>query len=388
MKKRLIVLLFLVLLLGVGALVLLGQRRENDARLLYSGTIEARQADLAFQVTGRVSIVAVDEGARVQAGQILAELDPVEFQTRRDQAAANLTRATESAAQLEALLALYQETLPAEVERAQAAVQVLQANFEEVETGSRAQEVERARLAVEAARVTLEQAVRDRRRYERLSSQGIVSESEKEAAELRHDTATKEFERAREALGLLKEGSRQESVAAARARLAEGRAALRQARGQLGRIEVTRRELGAAGALVRAAEAELRLAETHLRYTRLTAPSGGIVTSRNVEPGEVVTPSREVISLADLATVDLKVFVEETRIGRIRPGQEVEVTTDSFPAKRHLGRVTFISPEGEFTPKIIQTHKERVKLVYLVKIAVPNPDLELKPGMPADAWFR
>jgi HlyD family secretion protein len=86
--------------------------------------------------------------------------------------------------------------------------------------------------------------------------------------------------------------------------------------------------------------------------------------------------------------VDLKVFVSETEIGEVKPGQAVEVKIDTFPSKTYAGTVTYISPEGEFTPKIIQTHKERVKLVYLVKITIANPDLELKPGMPADAWFK
>jgi HlyD family secretion protein len=107
-----------------------------------------------------------------------------------------------------------------------------------------------------------------------------------------------------------------------------------------------------------------------------------------VEPGEVVVPGREILSLSDLATVDLKIFVDETEIGKVKPGQKVEVRVDTFPDKAYWGRVAFISPEGEFTPKIIQTRKERVKLVYLVKVSVPNPNLELKTGMPADAWLR
>jgi HlyD family secretion protein len=107
-----------------------------------------------------------------------------------------------------------------------------------------------------------------------------------------------------------------------------------------------------------------------------------------VEPGEVVSPGQEVLSLSDLSVVDLKIFVDETEIGKITPGQKVEVKIDTFPDKVYTGQVAFISPEGEFTPKIIQTRKERVKLVYLVKITLPNPNVELKSGMPADAWFR
>jgi HlyD family secretion protein len=107
-----------------------------------------------------------------------------------------------------------------------------------------------------------------------------------------------------------------------------------------------------------------------------------------VELGEVVTTGREVLTLSDLSEVDLKIFVGETEIGNVKPGQHVDVKIDTFPDRVYAGTVAFISPEAEFTPKIIQTHKERVKLVYLVKISIPNPDLTFKPGMPADAWLR
>jgi HlyD family secretion protein len=117
----------------------------------------------------------------------------------------------------------------------------------------------------------------------------------------------------------------------------------------------------------------------------LRAPQDGVVTSRNIEPGETVNPGREVITISDLNRVDLKIFVDETAIGHVKPGRNVEVSVDTFPGKVYQGTVSFISPEGEFTPKIIQTQKERVKLVYLVKISIPNPDHELKAGMPADA---
>jgi HlyD family secretion protein len=139
---------------------------------------------------------------------------------------------------------------------------------------------------------------------------------------------------------------------------------------------------------VQGARAAVELAGIQLKYTQLRAPFTGIITSRYIEPGEVVLPGREVLTLSDLTTVELKIFVDETEIGKVKPGQKAEVRVDTFPDKVYRGKVSFISPEGEFTPKIIQTHKERVKLVYLVKISIPNPDLELKSGMPADAWLR
>ncbi len=388
LKKRLILVVFLVLLFGVGAMVYWGQRAERLAELYYSGTIEATQANLAFQVSGRVSIVFFDEGQAVEKNQVLAVLDQDEFKARRDQARADWIRSQQNLKQLETLLELNRQVLPAEVERVKATVQALQSQLAELEAGYRIQEVEQARYAYEQAQFALEEARKDKIRYERLFERKIVAEKDKDAVDLKYETALKAYEGAKKAYELLQEGYRKESIATARSKLAEGQAALKQARDNLKKIDIIESEVEAARAQVQSARAELELAEIRLNYTELRAPFKGILVSRNVEPGEVVTPGQEVLSLSDLSQVDLKVFVDETEIGKVRPGQAVDVKIDTFPSKAYAGQVSFISPEGEFTPKIIQTHKERVKLVYLVKITIPNPNFELKTGMPADAWFR
>jgi HlyD family secretion protein len=388
LKKRLILVVFLVLLFGVGAMVYWGQRAERLAELYYSGTIEATQANLAFQVSGRVSTVFFDEGQAVEKNQMLAVLDQEEFKARRDQARSDWVRSQENLKQLETLLELNRQILPAEVERVKAAVQALQSQLAELEAGYRVQEVEQARYAYEQAQFALEEARKDKIRYDRLFERKIVAEKDKDAVNLKYETALKAYEGAKKAYELLKEGYRKESIETARSKLAEGEAALKQARDNLKKIQAIESEVEAAKAQVQSAKAELELTEIRLNYTELRAPFKGILVSRNIEPGEVVTPGQEVLSLSDLSQVDLKVFVDETEIGKVRPGQQVDVKIDTFPSKTYTGHVSFISPEGEFTPKIIQTHKERVKLVYLVKITLSNPNFELKTGMPADAWFR
>lgn len=379
---------FLALLLGVGSLVYWGQHKEHSRELYYSGTIDATQANLAFQVSGRVKDVYFDEGQALVKKQLLAVLEPEEFNARRDQAQADLMRAGQNLGQLETLLDLNRKVLPAEVERVEASVQALKFQLAELEAGYRIQEVEQSRYAYEQARFALEEARKDKIRFDRLFERKIVAENDKDATDLKYETALKTYERAKEAYELFKEGYRKESIATARSKLAEGLAALKQARDNLKKIEAAEREVEAAKAQVLSAKAALELAKILLKHTELRAPFNGILVSRNVEPGEVVSPGREVFSLADLSKVDLKVFVAETEIGEVKPGQKAEVKIDTFPDKTYAGNVSFISPEGEFTPKIIQTHKERVKLVYLVKIAIPNPNFELKPGMPADAWFK
>ncbi|HLA26863.1 MAG TPA: HlyD family efflux transporter periplasmic adaptor subunit [Syntrophales bacterium] len=374
--------------MSVGFLVYLGQREARLGELFYSGTIEATEANLAFQAGGRVVRVIVREGQAVVKGQVLAELDRAEYEARFEQAMANVARYRELQKQLQTLLEVYEKSLPLEVDRAEAGVRALSSQLEELLSGNRAQDVEGARQAFLKAEAVMEEARKNRDRYDQLFNMEIASEKEWDAERLKYETALRDYEQRREAYDLAKEGPRREAIETARARLSEGKAALNNARNDLKRIEAARRDVESARQQVRAGEAALAQAKIQVEYTELKAPFPGIITSRNVEPGEVVTPSREVITLADLSRVDLKIFVGETEIGKVKQGQSVDVKVDTFPDKVYKGVVTFISPEGEFTPKIIQTHKERVKLVYLVKISLPNPDLELKTGMPADAWLR
>ncbi|MBU4073940.1 MAG: efflux RND transporter periplasmic adaptor subunit [Proteobacteria bacterium] len=388
MKKRIVIIVVLALLIGTGLFVYLGQQKARQGELFYSGTVEATQSHLAFQTGGRVLRVEVREGEAVVKDRLLAELDPAEFRSRLEQAKATLEKTLKNREQAETLLMVYQKTLPAEEARAEAGLRALKSQLNELKAGSRTQEIARAKQAMQGAASVMEDAKKNAARYETLFKRGTVSEKERDAVRLRYETALPEYERSRETYDLVREGSREETILTAEARVAEGEALLNQARSNLVRIEAAKREVEAASSIVAAARSALNQTAIQLDYTQLKAPRAGIITSRSIEPGEVVTPGREVLTLSDLATVDLKLFIDETQIGKVKPGQEVEVRVDTFPDKTFAGRVTFISPEGEFTPKIIQTRKERVKLVYLVKVSIPNPQHELKSGMPADAWLR
>ena len=387
MKKRIIIIVFLVLLIGVGGLVYFGQRESGEKELFYSGTIEATESDISFQVSGRVNRVFVDEGKSVTEGQVLAEIDKSEFESRYKQAKANHELAVKNYSKAELALEISKKILPLEVERALAGVQATKAKLDELKSGFRKQEVEQARLGLQALKATLEESKKNRDRYETLLKRGIVSDKDYDLVKLKYETSLKDYERAEEQLSLLREGYRPEDIRSLQAQLAQNEAVLNQARNNLKQIELRQREAEAARAQVEAAAASLELARTQMQYTEIKAPFKGIVTVQAIEPGEVVMPSRIAITVADLSVIELKIFVPETEIGYIKPDQKVEVKVDSFPDKSFWGKVAYISPQAEFTPKIIQTHKERVKLVYLVKVDIPNPDLELKPGMPADAWL-
>jgi len=333
MKKRIILIVFIILFAGVGLLVFMGQNDRNSAGVYYSGTIEATHAELSFQTGGKMTAIHVDEGNTVKTGQELALLDQSEFEARLTEADAAVIASEKNIARLETLLALYRRTLPADVLRASATVESAQAVFRDAEN--------------------------NKKRYDALLKEAVVSQREWDTVNLRYDTA--------------------------KAALNESKAALRQAESGLEKIETTKREIDAAKANRDAAAAMRDVARIRLSYSTLKAPFDGIITSRNVETGEVVTAGQEVLTLSDLSTVDLKIYVGEEEIGKVVPGMAASVRIDTYPDKVYEGRVSYISPEAEFTPKIVQTHKERVKLVYLVKIAIENPARELKPGMPADA---
>ncbi len=165
---------------------------------------------------------------------------------------------------------------------------------------------------------------------------------------------------------------------------AKGQAAAALARDQA-LVGVARENIRLARANLEAARAKVQLDQVTLSYTTLRAPFSGVLAVREAEPGELAAPGVAIFTLDDLDHVWLRAYVNETNLGQVRLGEPVTVTTDTYPGKVYHGRIAFISSEAEFTPKTVQTHAERVALVYRVRIDIANPAHELLPGMPADS---
>ena len=173
-----------------------------------------------------------------------------------------------------------------------------------------------------------------------------------------------------------------------RANLAGSGAALSAAEAGSREVEKMKLDLRALHSQLDQARAALAVAEDDLRKSTLYAPFDAFVTVKDTEEKEFVQPGTPVVTLADLDEVWVKTYVPETQLGRVRLGQEADVLSDTFPGKVYRGKVTFISPEAEFTPKNVQTKEERVKLVYRIKVTLTNPNQELKAGMPVDVKIR
>ena len=314
----------LAVVVPIGALLTLALscRDHREASLKLSGNIEVVQVEASFRVAGKVLERPVDEGQVVQAGQLLARLDARDLE---QQVAMRRAEAATARAALDAMLA-----------------------------GSRKEEIAASRAALDQAMADLRRLEPDEARIRDLQRQGILSVRDYQASRAALEAARGKVQQADQQYLLVRKGPRKEDIEQARARFEE-------------------------------AQQALALAETQLGYATLKAPSEGVILSKNIEPMEYVSPGTPVVTMADLRQVWVRAFVEETDLGRVKVGQRAFVTTDTFPGKRYEGRVSFIASEAEFTPKAVQTRKERTKLVYRIKIDIPNPAMELKPGMPVDA---
>lgn len=288
-----------------------------------SGTIECTQVRIAAEVGGRIASLSISEGDRITNGQVLARIDPLSWQLRRDEALAALALA--------------------------------QAQLDLMKVGSRDEDVLRARAQVREARALADAAAADTRRITTLFAQHSATEKQ------RDDTA------------------------AAAERTAAALAATEQ---QLSRLEKGNRkeEIQAAQASVALAQARLAQTEKALADCAVTAPLGGIVTTKSAEPGEVVAPGTPLATLSRTDEVWLSLYLPESRLASVKIGQPATVRIDGDP-QRYQGIITFIAPEAEFTPRNVQTPDERVKLVYRIKITLPNPKGTFKPGMPADGFL-
>lgn len=350
-------------------------RHSNDAGgIRVSGNIETTEAQVAFKIAGRVERRFVDEGQWIQQGEPVAELDTSDLVCNVDLRKAEVRAAEAGLAALEAGSRLQ------EIAAAKSAMEKAEHALADLEAGSRPQEIAAAEAAVGAAAAEKDRLQADFRRAQSLYQRKTISAEEFDAARSAAEVADQRHREAVEQLKLVREGPRSQQIQ-------QARAAWDQARAQYELIKIGPREedIDQGRARLEQARAALRLAETQLGYAKIVSPLTGVVLSKNIEPGEYVAPGTAVVTVGDLVNVWLRAYIEQVDQARVKVGQRAWVTIDTYPDKRYEGRVSFIAQEAEFTPKNVQTQKERVKLVYRIKIDIKNPNMELKPGMPADA---
>lgn len=410
-RARLIVPLVLAAALLVwGGTAYVRSGRDRDGTVAGSGTIEATQVAIASKIPGRIARLHAREGETVRAGAPLVTIEGRELSAQVDQARAGVDGARARVAQAEAALALQRRQVEAQIAQAQAAAEgarTRQRQAAETRTlvaSQTALQVRQAEAALAAAAqnskvaaANLERATQDLRRIEELYRDGAASGQQLDTARSAFNAAQAQFAASRDvsaqaeaALRLARDNLgqvrlRDEDVAAARSQVAQAEAALRLARAGEEMVAGRRADVTAARAQLAQAEATLRYLLAQQENLVIMSPITGTVMGKHASEGEIVGTGAPVLTVVDLHEVWIRLYVPLPRVGGISIGQRVEVTSDAFPGRTFSGTVTEIAQQAEFTPRNVQTSEERVKLVFAVKVTLPNPDGLLKPGMPADA---
>jgi HlyD family secretion protein len=385
MKKAIRIILLLAVVGGGAYWWWTTANAKPGDRILVSGNLELTQVDISFKTSGRLVERTVNEGDKVKKGQLLARLDPNQLEHQQERDKALVSSAMSSYQQLETSIAFQRATIESDVAAKHAELNEAQARLDALLHGNRPQDIQQSAAAVADAKAQLDYAKSDWDRAQTLFKNEDISRQQYDQFRMKVDTATAMLRQAEERLSLMKEGARAEDIAGARAAVAKAQASVKTA--EANRLELTRKEqeLGARKAEIERSRAQVGISESQLGDTAVYAPMDGMVLVKSAEVGEVIGAGTNVMTIGDLEHPWLRAYINQTDLGRVKVGQQVKLTTDSFSNKSYMGRVTFIASEAEFTPKQIQTKEERVKLVYRIKIEVENSAQELKNNMPVDA---
>jgi multidrug resistance efflux pump len=386
---------------------------EEEEPLVASGSVEGDTVSVVSEFGGRIIALNAGEGDEVAAGEVLVQLDTSSLQAQKAQVGAgvaaaranleNIKAGNHPAEIMAAQAALRQviaqrnaaetawkdlqrildkpQEIEAQIVEAQAAVDLADARIEQFEAKLAAVEVERdqyrgqgsleekqlyaslnyqveaAQAAIDAAKAEKKGAQTTLAALRALRNNPLALVSQVHAAESQYELAAAGVGVAKTMLDELKAGPTAEEVAVAEAQVAQA---------------------GAAGAAL----------EAQIEKMTLRSPIDGIVSSRSAHAGEAAIAGATLLTIANLDEVKLTIYVPEDELNRVYLGQKVDVQVDSFPGRVFTGTVSYISQQAEFTPKNVQTEKERVNMVFAVRVRLRNPEHLLKPGMPADALIR
>jgi len=325
MKKPVVVILAVVVLLAAGIGGWLWYQSQQDRGLTLYGNVDIRTLNMSFRVGGRLESLAVDEGDTVKSGQLLGQLDKAPYEN-----------------------ALMQ---------AKASVSVAQAQYDLMLAGYRDEEVAQAEAAVKQAKAAYDYSQNFYNRQQGLWKSRTISANDLENARSSRDQAQATLKSAQDKLSQYRTGNRPQDIAQAKANLEQ-------------------------------AQAQLAQADLALHDTTLVAPSNGTLMTRAVEPGSMLSAGSTVLTLSLTRPVWVRAYIDETNLSQAQPGREILLYTDGRPDKPYHGKIGFVSPTAEFTPKTVETPDLRTDLVYRLRIIVTDADDALRQGMPITVKFN
>lgn len=312
----------ILLIFLAGILVTGCGNNDNINSIEATGNIESINVIVSSKVNGEIEKILYDEGQFVNTGDTVMIID--------------------------------HETLQLQLDQAEAGVEAAGAQLRLLKVGARKEDIKQAEEAVKQAEINFNLAKKDKERMENLHEANSISQNQYDNAVAKLAVTQAQFSSAKENLTKLKNFARPEEIQQAAANL--------------------NRQIAA-----------VKLLKKSINDSYVQSPINGVIVNKFFERGETVTQMSSLFKVSNLRTVDLIIYVSEEELGKVKLGQTADVSVDAYPDKKYSGKVIYISPEAEFTPKNIQTKDERTKLVFAVKLKVDNPEYELKPGMPADA---
>ena len=416
-RQYLYTILIITALHALGLSACSASAQSTGEPLTASGFIEADSVSVVSEVGGRVSELLADESDSVEPGQAVVQLDTTLLEAERARAQAAVETATAS------LNRLMAGASPEETAAAEAALNEARAQLEgarlisgqawgaasdptayDARIASAETEADLALKQVELLRVQLEQQhytlnwlesvtdvpvtfwvnEHDDAAIERQQYSIQIYEAQLRAAEAQYQGALRKLDilRQEQDRPLVELATAQQ--AAAQIPVYEAQIDLAQARYNMVANGATIYEQAIARAQLQLAEANLAIVDAKLLKYTLAAPIGGVVTTRSITVGETAQAGVPLLTIANLDTLRLVVYIPETQIGQVMLGAPVEIAVDAYSGRTFEGKVVLIGREAEFTPRNVQTEEERVNLVFAVEIQIDNPDGLLRPGMPAD----
>lgn len=295
---------------------------NNKNSIEATGTIEAVNVSVSSKTSGEIKELRIKEGDKVKAGDTILVIDT--------------------------------EALLLQLRQLEAGTEMSRAQLELLQNGARKEDIQQAESLLKQAQVNYDQAKTDVERLEKLYQTATITKKQYDDAQSRFDLMSAQLSSAKENYAKLKKFARPEEIKQAEAKLDQSKAIA-------------------------------DLIKKSIKDSYVVSPLNGILVEKYFEVGETVSPMSSLVKISDLEKVELYIYVTELELGKIKLGQKAEVSVDAFTDRKFSGKVTYISPEAEFTPKNIQTKDERTKLVFAIKIEIPNPNFDLKSGMPADA---
>lgn len=286
------------------------------------GTIEATNILVSSKVSGEILTILKEEGELISPEDTVIIIDKEIYELR--------------------------------LAEAEAVMNVAEAQYKLLKTGAREEDKRQSEEILKQAEINFENAKKDFERFSNLIESKSITQKQFDDAKARFEIAQAQLKSAEENFKKISNFARPEE--------------LMQAEANLNRTI-----------------ANVNLIKKSLKDCYVTSPIGGFIVKTFIEEGEITTTMSSLFSVSDLSKIEMTVYVSETELAKVKLNQTVEIATDSYPDKKYAGRISYISPEAEFTPKNIQTKEERTKLVFAVKIKIDNPNFELKDGMPADA---